>query len=61
MVTEAGDPPPHPHFTRRLVVPLAAAFKPSFRGQRDDFLWVTVGEASLYEPYFSGKKIQVRG
>lgn len=48
-------------FTRHLTVPLASVFKPSFRGQRDDVLWVTVGEAGLYEPYFSGKEIQVRG
>jgi hypothetical protein len=49
------------NFTRHLVVPLASVFKPSFRGQRDDVLWVTVGEAGVYEPYFSGKEIHVRG
>lgn len=48
-------------FTRHLVVPLASVFKSSFRGQRDDVLWVTVGEEGLFEPYDSGEKIHVRG
>jgi len=48
-------------FTRHLTVPLAPVFKSSFRGQRDDVLYVTVGEPSDFQPYDSGVEIHVRG